>query len=93
MYIVIMVQSFDAETPCYAFDDYEKAKAYMYWLWEDYYNTEIAQSEAPLDKTLCYHTDDYAKVTWVDGDKTEFIVTFTSEPDKEFFKGDWRRYL
>ena len=40
MYAVIMIHTFDSDTPTVVFDDYEKAKAYLHWLWEDYYNTE-----------------------------------------------------
>lgn len=75
IWIVIMVQSFDSETPCYYFDTEKAAQDYMQTMWEDYYNTELAEG-SDLDEALCYHEDDYAKVTFSDGDKVEFIVTW-----------------
>ena len=92
MYAVIMVHTFDADTPTVLFEDYDKAKAYLHWLWENYYNTEIAEG-SDLNENQCFHEDDYAKVAWADGDATEFILTYTSEPEKEFEKVDYRKYL
>jgi hypothetical protein len=83
MYAVIMVHTFDADTPTVLFEDYDKAKAYLHWLWKEYYNTEIAEGSL-LDKEGCFHDDEYAKVTWTDNEATEFILTYTSEPDPEF---------
>ena len=87
-----MIHNFDGDTPCYNFDTENQAKAYMHYLWEEYYNNEIAEN-SHLNENECFHEESYAKVAWVDGDRTEFIITFTSEPDKDFFNGDWRRYL
>lgn len=94
MWIVMMAHSFDADTPCYKFnnEEYDKAKAYLHWLWEEYYNTEIAEG-SELDNTMCYHEDEYAKVTWRDGEKTEFYLTYTSPYDEKFFEGNWKKYL
>ena len=84
-YLVIMVHNFENDTPAYEFQEweYEKAKEYLQKMWEDYYNTEIAEGSW-LDESRCYHEDEYAVVTWVDGCRTEFILTFTSKPDKRY---------
>ena len=92
MYAVIMVHSFYQDTPTVLFDDYNKAKAYLHWLWEDYYNAEIEYG-SDLDTINCFHEDSYAKVTWADGTTTEFILTYISEPDKRFATVDYKRYL
>ena len=92
MYAVIMIHTFDSDTPTVLFDDYDKAKAYLHWLWEDYYNTELAEGSA-LNEEMCFHEDEYAKVTWADEDSTDFILTHISEPDKNFENIDWKKYL
>lgn len=84
-YIVVMVSSFDSDTPAVLFDDYNEAKAYLHWLWEDYYNIEIALG-SHLIETQCFHEEEYAKVTWSDNNTTEFILTFASSPDERFYR-------
>lgn len=91
MYAVIMVHTFDSDTPTVLFKDYDKAKAYLHWLWETYYNTEISEG-SDLNEEMCFHEDEYAKVTWADDDSTDFILTYVSEPDEEFKNVDWERY-
>lgn len=95
MYIVIVKHSFDEETPAYPFNDYDKARAYLHKLWEDFYNTEIEENEENLNKKECYHEDEYAKIKWNNDndDQTEFILTRNYPYDKAFFEGDWQRYL
>lgn len=92
MYAVIMIHTFDSDTPTVVFDDYEKAKAYLHWLWEDYYNTEITEG-SDLDEEHCFHEAEYAEVMWKDGDCTDFILTYISEPDIRFKEIDWKKYL
>lgn len=92
MYAVIMVQSFAFDTPTVLFEDYDKAKAYLHWLWEDYYNTEIAEGSY-LNEDMCFHSDEYAKVMWADDDTVDFILTHISEPDTRFNGVDWKRYI
>ena len=91
MYAVIMVHSFEADTPLVLFESYEKAKAYAHWLWQSYYKEEQSQGSA-LNESECCYDGDYGKVTWADGEKTEFIVTFASEPDPEFENSDFFKY-
>lgn len=94
MYAVTIVHSFDTDAPMVLFNDseYDKAKAYLHWLWEDYYNTEIAE-DSKLFEFGCYHEDEYAKVTWEDGECTEFVLTYSSDPDERFANVNWKRYL
>ena len=90
---VMRIATFDLDVcDCVVFDDYEKAKAYLHWSWEDYYNTEIAENSG-LYEEECYHEDEYAKVEWDDGEHTEFLLTVITPPDEEFHKVDWHRYV
>lgn len=81
-YAVVVRTSFDLETPVYLFDDYEKAKEYLHDLWQKDYNTELAESIRGIDEFATYHEEDYAKITWNDGDDMEYILTDISEPMK-----------
>lgn len=93
MYYVVEVMNFDYEAPLWGpFEEYRKACAFLHWLWEDYYNREIAEGSSALDQSQCFHDEDYAKVAWVDGDQTEFILTFETNPPKEFENVDWEKY-
>lgn len=86
-FYVVMTHNFDPDNGIYKFQDEETAKEFLLWLWEDYYNTEIAEGSY-LDEDLCYHEDDYAIVKWVDGCYTEFkLVEGTDTVPKEFWKG------
>lgn len=80
-YCVVVCHNFDADTPVYLFDTYEKAVEYLQDFWQEYYNEEIA-NESEIDESLTFHEDEYAQVTWMDGCYTEFILTATSEPMK-----------
>ncbi len=84
-FIVTTVHSFSADTPAVIFEkeEYTKAKAYLKWLYESYYEEEKAQNSA-LDHDKCRCDEEYAVVTWEDGNKTEFILTSTSNPDTGF---------
>lgn len=93
MYIVMMIHNFDPETKAVLFSDYLKAKAYLHWQWEEYYNVELAEGVIALNEELCYHEDEYGLVSWVDGDQTEFVLTEISEADDKFESIDWERYL
>lgn len=92
MNAVIIVQSFDNDTPVYVFDDHDKARAYMKWSWEECYNTEIAEGSL-LDESKCFCEDEYAKITWLDGSYIEFIVSYITQHDKNFDSINWRKYL
>lgn len=90
-YVVVKTHNFDIETEAAKFTDYRKATAYLHWLWEDYYNEEIA-CESDLDEDNCYHESDYAKVQWDDGDYTEFNLIEVL-PEREDFPEDWEKYV
>ena len=91
-YAVIMTHDFDPETQCVVFEDYDKARAYLHWILEDYYNEEIAEGSI-LNEHECYHEDEYAQVVWGDGCKTEFRLTYVTEPSQRFRDVDWKRYV
>ena len=73
-YAVVKMHNFDSERECCIFEDYADAVDYLQEAWQDYYNTEIAESAMDLDEEECYHEEDYAKVQWVNGDWTEFYL-------------------
>lgn len=97
-YVVVKTHNFDVETEAAEFTDYRKATAYLHWLWEDYYNKELAYEESDkdyighLDKDECYHEEEYAKVQWDDGDYTEFTLIEVDSPRREFPE-DWEKYV
>lgn len=91
MYVVVKTHNFDPETEAVEFTDYRKATAYLQWLWEDYYNDEIAE-DTDLDEDECYHESDYAKVQWNDGNYTEFNLIAITEPRRDFPK-EWENYV
>lgn len=94
MYAVITSHSFEADTPTVLFneDEYDKARAYLHWLWKEYYDTEIKEG-SDLIESQCSHDDEYARVTWADGNRTEFVLTYTSDPEPGFKDVDWKKYL
>lgn len=89
-YVVVKTHNFDPETEAAKFDDYRKATAYLQWFWEDYYNDEMGE-DSDLDEDECYHEEDYAKVQWSDGSRTEFHLIRIDTPRKNF-PSDWERY-
>lgn len=90
-YVVTKTHNFDPETEATEFTDYRKATAYLHWLWEDYYNEEIA-NDSDLDEELCFHESEYAQVQWEDGDRTEFNL-ITISPERKDFPANWERYV
>lgn len=89
-YVVVKTHNFDPETEAAEFTDYSKAIAYLRWMWEDYYNEEIA-NESYLDEEKCYCEETYAKVQWDDGYYIEFNLIKVYEP-REDFPADWEKY-
>lgn len=76
IYVVVMKHTFDAEVVVYdCGENYEKAKEKLNELWEEYINEEYANS-SELTEEECYHEDEYARVTWSDGDYTDFTLTY-----------------
>ena len=84
MYAVVIIQSFDSDVPMCLFTTKKEAKAYLNYTWENAYDTEKTESIVGLDESECFHKEEYAKITWNDGDTMEFILTFDSSPDAEF---------
>ena len=79
-YAVVVVTSFDLDVSVCLFDYYVKATEYLQDLWEDDYNTELAESVIGINEAHTYHEEDYAKITWRDGDTMEYYVTDVSKP-------------
>lgn len=92
MWGVVVVHSFNNYSPMIIVGDLTYAKAYLHWLWEDYYNTQLAEG-AELNEKECFHEESYAKITWDNGDYTEFILTYDVEVDPRFREADWKKYL
>ena len=90
-YVVVKTHNFDIETEAAEFDDYREATAYLHWLWEDYYNDEIA-NDSDLDEEECYHESNFAKVQWSDGDYTEFNL-IEVYPPSDNFPANWENYV
>jgi len=91
-YVVVKTYNFDLETEAAKFDDWCKAKAYLHWLWEDTYNTEIADDPSLVDESECYHGATYAKIQFSDGDAIEFFLVEV-EKERPDFPSDWERYV
>lgn len=83
MFVVTKTHNFDPETEATVFESRGKAVAYLQWLWEDYYNEEIA-NESDLVESECYHEEDYAKIEWSDGCQTWFHLIETIPPSCRF---------
>lgn len=91
-YAVTIIHSFDPDVETVSFEDYDTARAYLHWIWEDYYNTEIKEVD-DFNKEDSYHEECYAKISYYNGDKTEFILSGISEPDERFEDINIERYL
>ena len=76
MFVVVKTHNFDPETEATAFEDEKEAKAYLQWLWENYYDEEIA-NDSYLVERECYHEEDFAKIQWEDGCQTWFKLIET----------------
>ena len=92
IYHVTMACSFDIETSIWKFENYEKAKAFLHWKWEEYYNGELA-NQSCMNKDKCYHEENYARITWRDGDYTEFTLIEGMDKIPDEFEKVWRRYI
>jgi hypothetical protein len=73
VYYVLIINNFDGDSSLYKCKDEDEATDLLLYLWEDYYNTEIANNSY-LDEAECFHEDTYAKISWIDGCHTEFIM-------------------
>ena len=83
MFVVTKTHNFDPEVEATVFESLDKAVVYLQWLWEDYYNEEIA-NESDLVESECYHEEDYAKIEWTDGCQTWFHLIETVPPRGNF---------
>ena len=79
----MVVQTMDSDVQVYPFTDYEKAKKYLHKIWDNAVIQEISL-EQQLDLENTYAEDEYAKLTWADGDHIEYILSYlTREIDPE----------
>ena len=85
MFVVVKTHSFDPEKSACSFDYFETAKEYLRWIWEDYYNEQIANG-IDMDEYGCFIEDDYARIQWADGDYTEFCIIEVTGPLPGFYK-------
>lgn len=92
MYAVVANHSYDVQTHVVLFEDHDKAKAYLHWLWEEFYNTCLANDD-DVNEEFTYHEEEYAKVEWDNGDVAEFILAEVSSPLMKFEDVDYKRYL
>lgn len=83
MYVVVKTHNFDPETEATVFNTLGEAEAYMQWLWEDYYNEEIA-NDSELEEDECYFEGDFAKIQWSDGFQTWFNLIECSDPRRDY---------
>lgn len=90
-YVVVKIHNFDPEVEAAKFTDYDKAVAYLHWMWETYLNEEYA-NESDVDEEFTVHDTEYAKVQWEGGDYTEFVLIEVGAP-REDFPVDWERYI
>lgn len=75
-YLVVVSYSFDSETEIYEFSTREKAREFMRLMWEICTDSErkIVDTELDEAKTVCREEEDYAVLTWSDGDTKEWLI-------------------
>lgn len=84
-YAVLKTYNFDPSTECALFDNYEAACDYLQWLWEDDYNTELAEGLPDMiDEENTWHEEDNAIITWLDACRAEYSVINVDEPRKNY---------
>ncbi len=84
-YMVIISHNFDTETRAIHLASEAMAQDYLRWIWEVYYNEEIA-NESRLVESACWCECDNALVTWEDGCFTKFEIVMSYAPEAEYFK-------
>lgn len=79
MWLVHIVHSYDIMGEASVFDNKETGRAYLRWLWARYYD-----EASDLVEDDCYCDDEYAKLSYRNGDFTEILLLKASEPHPEF---------
>lgn len=81
-FTVVVSHNFDAETRVISLPNEDAARSYLRWVWEKYYNEEIA-SGSRLVENACWCEYDNALITWEDGcyTKFDFVIAYSPEPD------------
>lgn len=90
-FAVVSYGNYGAPERCTVFFDYDKASAYLHWLWEIYLNDEIANGSHLVDDE-CYHEDISAVITWEDKSKLHLVLIPITGPFTEFSNVDWKQY-
>lgn len=75
---VVIRHSFDSETPVYEYDTEEEAIEALKRLYNTYLAEEHQHGSSALYEVKTYCDDDYGRITWMDGCKTEFILSYIS---------------
>lgn len=87
MYVVTKTHNFDGETEAAIFESYGDAFDYLQWIWREYYDAEIAEGSTMSEyDCFCSAEEEYAKVEWADGCRTEFHMIEVLEPRTEYRK-------
>ena len=79
LFVVVVFQSFDPNTPTYLFDDEDKANEFAKELWIDAYVTEVKESAHGVDLERSYWDDEENEGeiywNWDDQDYIRFFIT------------------
>lgn len=83
---VVMTNNFNDESVAFEFDHELIAKVFLHWLWEDTLNDFAGLPNWQIDESLTFHEDEYAQITFVDGDYIKIELMWNAEIPKEFYK-------
>ena len=83
---VVMTNNFNVESVAFEFNNELIAKAFLHWLWEHTLNNFTGLPCWQIDESLTFHEDEYAKITFVDGDHIKIELVWNVEVPKEFYK-------
>lgn len=75
---VVIVHSFHSDTPVYEYDTDEEAAKALHRHYNEYLAEEKREGSL-LNEEECFCEDNYARITWADGCRTEFILSFVSK--------------
>lgn len=75
---VVISHSFDTETIVYEYDSDDEATEALVRHYDTYMDEE-KRNGSSLDESGCFCEEAYARITWTDGCKTEFTLSFISK--------------
>lgn len=82
---VIMTNNFNDEATAYEFNDESIAKAFVHWLWEDTVNDFKGYPNWKIDEDLTFHEEEYAQVSFIDGDQIRIELAWNASVPTEFY--------